>query len=193
MFGPSYVCRSCGKRNPSHNTQCQYCGAARSASLEGFSVGGAKPNSGFFGETEDNPGDDVLAYLEKIGMLQCADREYQIKIQLEDGQIVSVPLLGRHRSNDAMEYLRVNGYLVPFYTFRFANWPDADPCIGPWYHHISACACELREDRIYHLERYDSDDIRMLYGCPNPRTDAYGKVLDQARIVVVDYEKKDES
>ena len=184
-----YVCNSCGQFNPMRFKFCPNCGTERfkqekpgNASVIGRKIELPRPISA-------EPKDEILSYLEKIGLLQCAEQQYCIRVQLENGSVVSIPVIGRMNSNDALRYLRNNAYIQANVEYRFSDWPKADPCIGPWYHHVSACVCELDEDRIYHVESFLEDDIITLYGCPNPKSIGFGKLSDYVEMVVVDYEK----
>ena len=111
--------------------------------------------------------DETTAYLEKIGRLDQAQKWFDVRIAVPGKtEPVTIRLTGASRSRDALARLYEMGYLISLGNYRFNDWPSADPVIGPWYHHVSACVCELT-DRIYHIEEYSFDDIQPMYGCPN--------------------------
>ena len=163
---------------------CPYCGTER------FSKPKINPVEIPKHEEQDfSPKDEITVYLGKLNLLHLADKQYQIYIQLENGTTVKVRLIGRQNSNDALKYLRDAGLLRVDEPYHFLDWPSANPCIGPWYHHVSACVCELNSNNIYHVVRTKYDDmIVSLYGCPNSKSITTHTVLDQVKVEIIDYE-----
>lgn len=178
-----YVCNFCGRFNPMSFKFCPDCGNERFTRPNIQAVEIPQP------KVQDTvPEDETTVYLRKIGLLHLANKQYQIQIQLENGALVKVPLIGRQNSNDVLTYLRDRQILSKDVTYKFPNWPNADPCIGPWYHHVRACVCELDTSKIYRVESLEMHDMRLLYGCPNAKAIIQESVLDRARVELVDYE-----
>lgn len=178
-----YVCNVCGKFNPMSFKYCPYCGTERFSEPKINHVEIPKPKEQVY-----SPKDEITVYLGKLNLLHLADKQYQIYIQLENGTTEKVLLIGRQNSNDALKYLRDSGLLRADEQYYFLDWPSADPCIGPWHHHVSACVCELNSNSIYHVVRIKNDDMRMLYGCPNSKSITMHTVLDQVKVEIIDYE-----
>lgn len=128
-------------------------------------------------------------YLSEIGLLHLSEEMFEINIEIE-GKRIKIQLKGYQRSGDALAKLRELGFLQNDKSWRFKNWPRANPCIGPFYHHVSACVCELGKNCVYYIESYDISDISVLYGCPNPSSINYKSRLDMACVEVVDYGKQ---
>lgn len=131
-------------------------------------------------------------YLEKIGKLECADREYHIRVQVESGKTVTIPLNGRMGRWNALMFIWRNGLLKDSpVSYYFTDWPDVNPDIYPGYLGVGAYVCELDENKIYHLKYDPKNDMwAAMYGCPTPKSIGYGTALEQAEIVVVDYGKE---
>lgn len=180
----AYLCNVCGRTNPMSFKFCPECGTPRFGRKDSNSDTNTELRA-----KKPEPEDEISAYLRKRGLLALADQMVDVHVMLPDHSIVTISLKGRQNAHDALQSLYLNGYLYHIRDFRFNDWPTADPCIGPWYHHVNACACELDPNRIYHLETYDLDDIRCLYGCPNSKTIEHSPVLNQVSVKVVDYEK----
>lgn len=178
-----YICTVCGSINPLSFKFCPNCGTERFSmpKVNNFEIQKIKIQ-------DFSQNDEITEYLRKLNLLHLADKQYQIYIQLENGNTAKVPLTGRQNSNDALNYLRDAGLLRVDEWYRFLDWPSADPCIGSCYHNVSACVCELNSNRIYHVVRIENDDVRMLYGCPNSKSIATHTVLDQVKVEIIDYE-----
>lgn len=179
--------QGCGRFNPMSFRYCPNCGTKR-YSEEKFSA--TEIQNIPYNKAEDfSREDEITEYLRKRNLLHLADKRYLISVRLENGNIVTVPLTGRQTSSDALRYLQNRGFLSKNKEYKFRNWPKADPCIGPWYQHVSACVCELSPNIIYMVERLEREDMVCLYGCPNAKAIIQGKRLKHVRIEVVDYEK----
>lgn len=178
-------CYKCGKLNPRSFNFCPKCGTACNANSQ-TQTSVNQHNASVVPPQED----ETTAYLRKIGLLHLADKQYLIKFMLENGNIVTVPLYGKERSNDVLQYLRSTDILSKNSYYYFPNWPTAQSCIGPWYHHESACVCELDPDICYSIESIDITRIRYLYGCPNPKHLIESSVLDRVNVEVIEYEEK---
>lgn len=182
-----YVCATCGRFNPMEFNFCPICGTKRfSTSNNDYQIPKYNPideNKTVF------PTDETVEYLRKMNLQHLADKQYEISVQLPNGYRVMVPLIGKQNSNDALKYLCSIGLLSNEETYRFTNWPTANPCIGPWFHNISAFVCELSLDTIYCIETLKMEDIKCLYGCPNPKSIIKSTVLDNVKVEIIDYEK----
>lgn len=186
-----YICSTCGRFNPMRFIYCPYCGTKAFSSGKAAVLSESWKNSVSRSDTNRQPRDRTEEYLQNKGLLGCADLQYQVHVALESGLIVTIPLFGRQSSNDALQFLIIHRYIEPHENVRFSDWPRVDySWPGPSEHHRpDACVCELNHSRVYHLEHYSREDLVCLYGCPNPKSIAYGSPLNQAEIVVVDYEK----
>lgn len=129
--------------------------------------------------------DETLDYLDKIGLRHLADRVFIIPVVINNKKKVAIELTGRQKSGDALEKLRELKYL-PEGDYRFTDWPIVQPVIGSWYHHESACVCELPA-RELHVEEYDIDVIDCLYGCPNVKSIDGLYLHERLCVEVVDY------
>ena len=87
-----YICSECGRENPINFKYCPYCGAKNSAKTV------------IHKKFMSTPEDRISVYLKKIGLLNCAEKQYLIKVQIEN-RIVSIPLLGKQNRSDALRYL----------------------------------------------------------------------------------------
>lgn len=170
-----YICSECGRENPINFKYCPHCGTKNSAKTI------------IHKKSMSTPEDKISVYLKKIGLLNCAEQQYLIKVQIEN-RIVSIPLLGKQNRSDALRYLKDRSLIDSDDKYHFCDWPNAKPCIGPYYHHVGACVCELNMNLVYHVER-NEQEIAFLYGCPNSKIINNCSVLDNIKIEVVDYEK----
>lgn len=172
----TWLCRKCKTFNRMSYRFCPMCGESRDRRPVWKDTGIV---------TEQNVvKDETLAYLDKIGLRHLADRVFTITVVI-DGKKVAIELTGRQKSGDALEKLQELKHL-PEGHYRFKDWPPAQPIIGPWYHHVSACVCELPA-RELHVEKYDIDDIVCLYGCPNVKSTDGLDLHGRLRLEVVDY------
>ena len=177
------ACSICGWINPSSNVFCPNCGK-RLKTIPYYDDIEIPKSKNQNSSSEDK----ISEYLSKRNLLQFADKQYQIKVKLRVGHIVKIQLIGNQNSNDALKILRDKGLLSKDFEYRFANWPSANPVIGPWYHHVSACVCELNPDTVYKVEKIKQINSRMLYGCPNSKSIEKGNILNYVKVEIVDYE-----
>ena len=82
-----YICSECGRENPINFKYCPYCGTKNSAKTI------------IHKKSMSTPEDRISVYLKQIGLLNCAEQQYLIKVQIEN-RIVSIPLLGKLLIND---------------------------------------------------------------------------------------------
>ena len=162
------ICRSCGKVFKMYYRYCPYCGI----------------QSDLF-KSRENDKEDVLSnprnmvpqissidemsisYLKSIGLLDQAQKLFNVRISLPNREdSIMIQLTGASRSNDALACLREMNYLSTNGDYKFTDWPHANPVIGPGYHLVSACVCEL-PNRVYHIIEYCPMVIQELYGCPS--------------------------
>lgn len=179
-----YICSGCGRFNPKSYKFCPNCGMKL---LSEFNSANTEMQN--YKIDDFCQEDETTVYLRKMNLLHLAGKQYLINVRLEDRNIVTIPLTGRQNSNDALQYLQNKGFLSKNKRYQFTNWPQANPCIGPWYQHASACVCELSSDIIYSVNHLEMEDIRMLYGCPNAKSIVQSTILDQVHVEVIDYER----
>lgn len=132
-----------------------------------------------------DPRAEALEYLTQIGRQNDADKRWTLRVILPDGSQAELELSGWQRAGDALAALQAQGFIGAKEPIRFADWPTADPRIGPWARHMSACVCEL-ESRTLTLETFDPNYIVCLYGCPNA-----GELTDRSlpkTVEVLNYE-----
>lgn len=180
------LCSVCGKSFRLTYKYCPYCGTLSSFYQNDHLK---KESLSFKLDTNlpaPNIDNETLIYLQKLGLLDKAQQLFKVRIAVP-GQTkpVVLQLFGANRSNDALNCLYEINYLNKNLSYRFTDWPNADPVIGPWYHHVSACVCEL-PDCIYHVENYDARNIQVLYGCPNIL--ALEHQVPEKTIEVIDYD-----
>lgn len=182
-----YICKGCGVFNPMSFKYCPYCGTKQFS--DSVIPSAPAKNSAFQDDEPTIPmEDETTRYLRKMNLLHLADQQFGVTVQLENGKRVVVSLPGRQRSDDVLKILHDKGVISYQKTYRFTNWPSANPCIGPAYHLISACVCELNPKNIYYLRSIGMEGMRMLYGCPNSKSVTEHNVLDHVKVEIIDYE-----
>lgn len=182
-----YFCTGCGRFNPMRYNFCPDCGTERFAK--------SQPSVGQIPTDRQkivyNPQNEISEYLNKRGLLHLADRQFNVSVELENGEIVTIQLLGKQNSNDVLNCLRNMGLLRTNMLYRLPDWPDADPCLGPWYHHVGSCVCELNQSHVYHVQSLGEGSRAItLYGCPNSKSVVQGTILSRMKVEVMDYEKE---
>lgn len=186
-------CSRCGQFFPLKYAFCPYCGKRmRNINYLDRDADVLNTEQCFKTEAYEIP-EERLHYLQECGLLEYAHKVYTITVVLEgEGNAITLRMQGWKNSDDAIQILNENGIVSRSARWRFSDWPNANPTIGPWYRHCSACVCELNSF-VLHLERYDitlrEEDIRTLYGCPNSATIDYAGLEDRMMLKVVQYGK----
>ena len=180
-----YVCNVCGRFNPTEYLFCPKCGTERFAD----SVIEENAHSIFCNEQWPTEPQNTREYLDRLGLLEQANKTFTIHVCLVNGGIIDISLSGSQSSQDALEVLQTLGYISDSQNVRFKDWPRANPVYGRMHHHASACVCELEKGITLHLEEYSIEDMVCLYGCPNPKSFDYDDRLTHCKVEVVDYEQ----
>ena len=157
-----YVCGFCGRFNPMNFKYCPNCGTERFSNLSAsFAPITPVVPKKIINSQENSQEDRITSYLKNLNLLHLAEKQFQITIQLENGEKIAISLLGRQNSNDALQYLRSNGLISFGNNYIFTNWPTAAPCIGPDCQHISACVCELDQENTYFLKSIETTAVKV--------------------------------
>lgn len=122
--------------------------------------------------------------LSQLGLLHLANKKFNVKIKIENNELITIQLLGYQNPSDAFRLLRENGYLDSDKRYYFVNWPKTKALIN-W----SAYACELGLKQIYYIESKKSRTgiPALLYGCPTPTAMEYDDIMSKLSFEVIDY------